>query len=434
VIFRESSQDLDERLTAAVASGDHAAFEELYRRYARPLAAYGARILRDRSRGEDVAQTALMRAYDALRRGTEPLRVKPWLYKIALNTALELRAKTGEVSDGETADLEDTSRDLHTARADILCGLQDLPERQRKVFVLREIKGLPVGEVALRLELTNQQVEQALFAARNRLAEVLVFGERVDCTTLRGLDRSQLTHYERRALKGHLRGCQSCRRESGYGLSAIGFWLRDAWAWLTGGGASAAKLGAVAMTATVVGGAPVVLPAVSHRVLPHDAKAAAGEPHARAALERPARVVVPPFARRPSGLLSVVRAAAQPFGLDPLTDLPIVDEEPLPLVEPIEAAAQAAGAEAQESVPPPSRAEAMTTAGTPPAEDRPLETARDPKPVAQTNPEFVDVSVTGGPTAEPSPDERAAESPSEEAPPPDETSMNARADGGAPVP
>jgi len=136
-----------------------------------------------------VAQAALMRAYDALQRGTEPLRVKPWLYKIALNTALELKAKNGDVLDGESEEVEDTSSDMRAARADILGGVQNLPERQRKVFVLREIKGLPVNEVARRLELTNEQVEQALFAARNRLAEVLVFGERVDCEMVRGSAR-----------------------------------------------------------------------------------------------------------------------------------------------------------------------------------------------------------------------------------------------------
>ena len=314
-------------------AGDRAAFEELYRRYARPLGAYGARVLRDRSRGEDVAQAALMRAYDALQRGTEPLRVKPWLYKIALNTALELKAKNGDVLDGESEEVEDTSSDMRAARADILGGVQNLPERQRKVFVLREIKGLPVNEVARRLELTNEQVEQALFAARNRLAEVLVFGERVDCEMVRGLSPSQLTHYERRALKSHLRSCPSCRRK-GFGLSSIGFWLRDAWAWLADGGASAAKLGAVAITATVVS-APVVTPAIIGR-LDHGSKSGqhialgAARLHVLSQLDRLVARIPPPIARA----LSLPTIAAPQDESAPADGAPFASEESVRPEEP----------------------------------------------------------------------------------------------------
>lgn len=404
----------DEQLTAAVGVGDQAAFEELYRRYAGPLGAYGARVLRDRSRGEDVAQTALMRAYDALRRGTEPLRVKPWLYKIALNTALELKAKTGEVLDGESEDVEDTSLDMRGARADILLGLRDLPERQRKVFVLREIKGLPVGEVAGRLELTNQQVEQALFAARNRLAEVLVFGERVDCGMVGGLDRARLTHYERRALKSHLRACPSCRRKSGFGLSTLGFWLRDVWGWLVGGGASAAKLGAVAVTATVVGGAPIVAPAVVDRMVRNESKAnSAGATPSRklVSVERLASVVANPYLRRDASA-----ASTSPPARDPFADLAVVSEEPV-ATEP----AHDAGGEAQESAPP-VRTEADTAVppDPEPVEERPAVLAVEPTDAAPANerpspdktpadPPPTEEPAPEAPTASPAPDLRTAE-------------------------
>jgi RNA polymerase sigma-70 factor (ECF subfamily) len=396
----------DEQLTVAVAAGDHAAFEELYRRYAHQLGAYGARVLRDRSRGEDVAQTALMRAYDALQRGTEPLRVKPWLYKIALNTALELKAKNGEVRDGESEDFEDTSHEMRSARADILGGVQSLPERQRKVFVLRELNGLPVGEVARQLELTNQQVEQALFAARNRLAEVLVFGDRLDCETVRAVDRSHLTHHERRAVKSHVRSCQSCRKETGLGLSTIGLWLRDAWAWLLGGGATAAKVGAVAMTATVVGSAPVVAPAVADEVFGRKPKAkraaavASVPGPALRELERLGRVFVPPTARAPKRL-KVTAAPTQKVDADPLAELPIVNEDLAVTPEITEPAAEAAR---EEPAPPPAEARAdEAPVGEPP---------RDPVLDEPTNSEPADVLLLN----EMPVDEAPADRPPDEAP------------------
>jgi RNA polymerase sigma factor (sigma-70 family) len=61
-------------------------------------------------------------------------------------------------------------------RATLLEALGDLPERQRAAYLLREVQGLRIAEIGEALELTIQQVEQALFAARNRLAEQLTFG------------------------------------------------------------------------------------------------------------------------------------------------------------------------------------------------------------------------------------------------------------------
>jgi uncharacterized membrane protein YgcG len=139
-----------------------------------------------------------------------------------------------------------------------------LPGRQRHVFALRELHGLRIEEIAAELHLTAQQVEQSLFAARNRLAEQLVFGERLGCAAVRKLAAGPLDLRERRALKTHVRSCPACRKElggRGIALAAMPLpslhWLRA----LGGGGAPVAlKIGAVAATATVVAGAPVLTP------------------------------------------------------------------------------------------------------------------------------------------------------------------------------
>jgi RNA polymerase sigma factor (sigma-70 family) len=373
----------DEQLTTAVSAGDSDAFEELYRRYAGPLAAYGSRVLRDRSRGEDVAQTSLMRAYDALQRGTEPLRVKPWLYKIALNTALELKAKHGDVLDGDSADRPDTSDDFRDARADILAGVERLPERQQKVFVLREIHGLPVSEVATRLDLTSQQVEQALFAARNRLAESLVFGERIACETIRSLDRSQLTHYERRAVKSHVRACPSCRRSAPFGLSSILFWLRDGWAWLAGGAsASAVKVGAITVAAGLVGGAPVVASQLAGR-LDHaraEVRSAAFDHVGPALLGRVARLVdgLGPVGVQALPLSSPTSAEA---AVPPLSEPPAGEQLAL----------SAPGGDESSSVP--DRGESSSSRGEPPPDQVPV----DPAPAVPADAPPADVPPDAAP-------------------------------------
>jgi RNA polymerase sigma factor (sigma-70 family) len=251
---------LDEDLAAAIAAGDDAAFEELYRRYARPLAGYAGRILRDRVAGEDVAQVALLNAYQALRRGSRPTFVRAWLYRIARNAALETRERRGDVVPLEEGDATaESTFDVHTARADLVTAVRALPDRQRSVYALRELQGLRVAEIAERLALTTEQVEQALFAARNKLAERLEFGERLDCASVQNLAEARLSRAQLRAVKSHLRSCTSCRTSPRIpvGLATLPLaWLRDGLAAVFAGGA--AKTAAVVAAAAVAGSIPVV--------------------------------------------------------------------------------------------------------------------------------------------------------------------------------
>ncbi|MGH2996600.1 MAG: RNA polymerase sigma factor, partial [Gaiellaceae bacterium] len=219
----ETPQISDERLARDLAAGDAAAFDELYRRYHAPLGAYGARLLGDRSAGDDVAQIAMLNAYQALRRGSEPLHVRAWLYRIAQRAAFEILTRRRDLV--ELTDENDRGEDGHTAsetRGELVAALASLPDRQRRAYLLREVQGLRVGEIADMLELSAEQVEQALFAARNRLAELLTFGRRLDCETARELSGRSLDLTARRALKSHLRACAACRAEAAPRSARIG--------------------------------------------------------------------------------------------------------------------------------------------------------------------------------------------------------------------
>ena len=62
------------------------------------------------------------------------------------------------------------------------------------------------------MQLTTEQVEQALFSAKNKLAERLSFGEPVTCELVFSLSEVQLSRGEQRAVKAHVRGCLACRK------------------------------------------------------------------------------------------------------------------------------------------------------------------------------------------------------------------------------
>jgi RNA polymerase sigma-70 factor (ECF subfamily) len=256
----------DENLGSRLASGEAAAFDELYRRYAHRLAAYGSHLLGDAASGEDVSQAAMLKAYGALRDGRLPDKMKPWLYRIAHNAAIDLVARRRELST-ETLP-EQSAGDREPFAGALVEALATLPDRQRRVYVLREVHGLRIDETGAELGLTAAQVEQSLFAARNRLAEQLVFGDRLNCVTVQRLADGPLDASERRALKTHLRSCQECRQTMGFRGRALSVfptgagleWLRGLGAGLIGGGAPVvAKVGAVVASATIVGGGTVAV-------------------------------------------------------------------------------------------------------------------------------------------------------------------------------
>ena len=124
LLFRRLS---DENLGSRLASGEAAAFDELYRRYAHRLAAYGSHLLGDAASGDDVAQAAMLKAYGALRDGRVPDKMKPWLYRIAHNAAIDLVARRRELST-ETLP-EQTAGEREPFAGALVEALATLPDR-----------------------------------------------------------------------------------------------------------------------------------------------------------------------------------------------------------------------------------------------------------------------------------------------------------------
>src|SRR5919199_266411 len=82
----------DTRLTMLVTAGHDRAFEAIVERYRKPLSRYLRRLLSEQL-AEDVLQATFVRAWQALGSGTEVRELRPWLYRIAHNQAVNaLRA------------------------------------------------------------------------------------------------------------------------------------------------------------------------------------------------------------------------------------------------------------------------------------------------------------------------------------------------------
>lgn len=166
----------DRRLVKLVREGYEAAFEEIVRRYRAPLDRFAAAIVGGRS--EDVTQDAFSKALLALRGTTTEIELKPWLFRIVRNTALnDLRdgpppaEELGEAVAGgrSAAEVAESREEV----GELMERLRALPEPQRAAIVMRELEGLSHEEIAAALGVSGGAARQAIYRARVALRDGL---------------------------------------------------------------------------------------------------------------------------------------------------------------------------------------------------------------------------------------------------------------------
>jgi RNA polymerase sigma-70 factor (ECF subfamily) len=135
-------------------------------------------LLRDPVEAEDAAQQVFVSAQRALLSGAVPREPAAWLAAIGRNECrARIRGRMREPLELPElpADIPDPlAMAIHAADLDALwAALSELPRRQRKAFLLRELGGLSYGELGVALGVTRPAVESLLFRARQQLRNAL---------------------------------------------------------------------------------------------------------------------------------------------------------------------------------------------------------------------------------------------------------------------
>jgi RNA polymerase sigma-70 factor (ECF subfamily) len=183
---RDLSLVSDRELVAVAVEGFDGSFEELVRRYQRPISAYVYRMVGNYESALDLTQEIFIKVYNSLNRYRAEFKFSTWIYKIAHNAAVDhlRRTATREQSlvlgpEGDTFDLPLESARLSPEqeserkerRGEIEAVVRALPANYRELIILRhsqdlsyeeivEVTGLPLGTVKNRLFRAREMMRQ----------------------------------------------------------------------------------------------------------------------------------------------------------------------------------------------------------------------------------------------------------------------------------
>jgi len=168
-------------LVKKAQEGDRSAYGELVRCHYQGVMTVVYRLCGDVQLAEDAAQDAFIQAWQHLSSFQPASSLRNWLYRIAVNAALDVLRRKPEMTleDVQVLMVPDAGpgpeglllQQEHAAL--VQQAIMSLAPASRTVLVLREYEGLSYQEIAVTLDIPLGTVMSRLNYARNRLRELL---------------------------------------------------------------------------------------------------------------------------------------------------------------------------------------------------------------------------------------------------------------------
>ncbi|MCC6838820.1 MAG: RNA polymerase sigma factor [Flavobacteriales bacterium] len=185
--LQNSASWTDRDVVERVVGGETGLYEILMRRHNQTLYRAVRSYLHDGEDVEDAMQEAYLKAFAKLSQFKGESAFSTWLVRIGINEALQqLRKQRTMRVVSDTADAEQLERIADTGQMNpeqrtiqgehrrlLEQAIDRLPEGYRAVYMLREVEGMAVAEVARALDLTESNVKVRLHRAKDMLKEAL---------------------------------------------------------------------------------------------------------------------------------------------------------------------------------------------------------------------------------------------------------------------
>ena len=179
----------DGELLAKAITGREDGFEELVRRYQRPITNYVYRMVGNYDAALDVTQEVFIKVYNSMTRYSSEYKFSTWLYRIAHNAAIDYMRRNSvnqqsletENADGtyqlqieSTQPNPEQERERSEWRKEIKTVVKCLPQVYRELILLRHAQDLSYDEIAEITNLPLGTVKNRLFRAREMMREIFV--------------------------------------------------------------------------------------------------------------------------------------------------------------------------------------------------------------------------------------------------------------------
>ena len=168
-------------LVTKAASGCRESFDSLVDLHYEAVYAHAYRILRNGDDASDATQTTFVKALRSIAEFDVTRPMRPWLYRICGNVCIDVargRHRSNESIDKHAYMLESNddlvgSAEQNDLREKILRAIMNLPEKYRRILILRHYEQMAVEEIAEALDAPEGTIKSWLFRARAMLKKEL---------------------------------------------------------------------------------------------------------------------------------------------------------------------------------------------------------------------------------------------------------------------
>ncbi|MEW6410865.1 MAG: RNA polymerase sigma factor [Candidatus Zixiibacteriota bacterium] len=179
----DDEQDV-KRLVAEIKKGNKLAFTELVNRYRSQVAALAYKMVNDYDEAADIAQIVFVKMSNNIWRYDESKKFYTWLYRITVNAAIDYirkhRRHRHEPLENFRESIENINADpeFHFRRQQISGYISEatksLNDKQRSAFILRDVEGCKIDDVANIMNMPEATVRWYLHRARSKVRKELM--------------------------------------------------------------------------------------------------------------------------------------------------------------------------------------------------------------------------------------------------------------------
>jgi len=163
----------DEKLMQEIKADNMFAFDTLYKNYSKKLYQFAYSILKSKEESENIVQEVFLKLWETRTRVEKDSSIKSYLFSIAYNSTITLIRK--KIKDDqfieylkslqevyEEPEIEFEYKELTEKLHDIV---YQLPKRQKEVYLLHKEEGLKYKDIAVKLQISVNTVENHMSEA-----------------------------------------------------------------------------------------------------------------------------------------------------------------------------------------------------------------------------------------------------------------------------